>query len=163
MAGRGPAPKDPEKRRRRNTETRTSIDRGARLPRSQTPALGNRPGGGAWQPETKAWWDEWRDSPQATRFVGTDWQLLRRLAPLVDAYWVDVKAGAMSAAKELLAEIRLQESKVGAAADDRARLKWDLVANDPAANASRADEVAAKRAEREKRLAAKRTPAAATT
>ena len=163
MAGRGPAPKDPEKRRRRNTETRTSIDRSARLPRSQTPTLGRRPGGSSWQPETKAWWDEWRDSPQATRFVGTDWQLLRRLAPMVDGYWLFVKDGAMSAAKDLLAEIRLQESKVGAAADDRARLKWDLVSTNPSDNADRADELAAKRKDRAERLATRRATAGAAT
>lgn len=156
MAGRGPAPKDPSKRRRRNTEHRTTIRRGTRLPRSATPALGNRPGGGRWQPETRSWWDEWRDSAQATHLEGTDWQVLRRLAPIVDGYWVYVKDGAMSAAKELLAEIRLQEAKVGATADDRARLKWDLVVSDPGENAAKADEVAAKRAEREKRLATAR-------
>lgn len=72
---------------------------------------------GDYSAETIAWWNAWVASPQASRFSSTDWLRLRMLAPLVEAYF---KAPTTA----LMAEIRQNESKLGATAADRARLGW---------------------------------------
>ncbi|MFP3990662.1 hypothetical protein U9R90_24995 [Streptomyces sp. E11-3] len=67
-------------------------------------------------PRTRAWYETWRRAPQAAAFVGTDWQRLQMLAPLVDAYWLEPST-------KLLAEIRLNEGLLGATHADRLRAR----------------------------------------
>lgn len=111
MAGRGPAPKDPEKRVRRNKEQRTT------LPAAPTAGYRDMPTG-EWAPATRAWWEAWCRSPQAARFTETAWQRLVMLVPLVERFWRgDVR---------VLTEIRLNESLLGATPQDLQRLRWDL-------------------------------------
>jgi len=68
---------------------------------------------------TRDWYADWSTSPQASRFTATDWRRLRMIAPLVDRYL-------RSSAKDLAAEIRLQEALLGATAADRLRLRWKV-------------------------------------
>lgn len=65
---------------------------------------------------TQVWWDVWVESPQAEFFQSTDWMRLQMMAPLVDAYFK--KPGHYS-----LAEIRQNESLLGATVMDRMRLR----------------------------------------
>lgn len=65
---------------------------------------------------TQVWWDVWADCPQAEFFQATDWMRLQMIAPLVDAYFK--KPGHYS-----LAEIRQNESLLGATVMDRMRLR----------------------------------------
>jgi len=113
MAGRGPAPKDPAQRVRRNKEVRHQLDVEVEV---VAPAL---PNAGSFSPSMVSWYETWCGSPQAQRFTGTDWQRLHLLAPLVEAYFQEPKAS-------VLAEIRLNESLLGATEADRQRLRWDL-------------------------------------
>jgi hypothetical protein len=118
MAGSGPPPS--ENRRRRNADTYGDVK--TRLvvdDELRGPELKGGPGPGRrWKTGTREWWDTWRRSPQAAAFLETDWQRLRLLANLVDQYLG--KPHHMA-----LAEIRLNESLVGATVVDRlkARMK----------------------------------------
>lgn len=117
MAGRGPAPKDPEKRRRRNADPApTSVVasdgrvRGPRLPGDVLPA------GEQWHPRTQAWWTTWRKSPQAKTFTATDWDFLLDTALMHHTMWAKGRW-------EFAAELRLRSAKFGATPEDRARLR----------------------------------------
>ena len=110
MAGRGPAPKDPAQRRRRNapvapTTVIASDDelRGSPLPDD---ALD-----GEWHPRTVAWWDTWRKSAQAQTFTATDWDFLLDTALMHHTMW---SAG------------RLRAAKFGATPEDRLRLRMQV-------------------------------------
>lgn len=136
MAGRGPAPKEPEKRARRNRDTTPKIELerkpAARSRRSSTktdtsttastkkPKPPNLPARGPldlpWPSRTVAWWKTWQESPQAEHFTSTDWDFLLDTAALHAALWGrgDTKAAA---------ELRLRVAKFGATVEDRARLR----------------------------------------
>lgn len=125
MAGRGPTPKDPDKRRRRNgppvPTTELAADHEVR-----GPAL---PDGIDWPTQTLAWWETWRSSPQAQTFTDTDWSFLLDSALLHSRLW----SGEMSVA----AELRLRVAKFGATPEDRARLRMTITEPDPASEQSR--------------------------
>jgi len=112
--GRGPAPKDPEKRRRRNADpaptTYAIADGQARGP--------ELPDGYPWHEQTRVWWEIWRLSPQAKTFTDTDWRFLVDTALLHTAFWNgDAKVGA---------ELRLRVAKFGATPEDRLRLRLQV-------------------------------------
>lgn len=118
MGGRGPAPKDPEKRRRRNLDTIPGTEiapddqvRGPELPYDMD-----------WPVPTRRWWDTWRKSPQAQTFTPTDWDFLLDTAMLHAMLW----SGNAKAASEL----RLRVAKFGATPEDRARLRMRVTAPD---------------------------------
>lgn len=107
MAGRGPAPK--ENRVRRNADpvgTITLSDPPANPPKLRGYAKYSAP--------TRDWWDAWVKSPMAGAFLPTDWQRLMMLAPLVEEYYKNPKPS-------LLAEIRLNEERLGGTILDRRR------------------------------------------
>lgn len=117
MAGRGPAPKDPATRRRRNVPTvQTTVVaaddelRGEPLP---VDALGE---GEEWHPRTMAWWHTWRSSPQAQTFTATDWDFLLDTALMHHTMWSKGRW-------EFASELRLRAAKFGATPEDRARLR----------------------------------------
>ncbi|QQG96215.1 hypothetical protein HBE99_04550 [Mycobacteroides chelonae] len=110
MAGRGPAPKDAEQRRRRNADGPVTIvtadgkTHGKPLPESHD-----------WPSATLAWWETWRTCALASTFTDTDWAFLLDTAVLHAEFWL----GDRSVASEL----RLRAAKFGATPEDRARLK----------------------------------------
>lgn len=64
MAGRGPAPKDPDERARTNAPARGEWTTLAPLVKPILPALPKRGrGAGAWSPRTRATWNAWRKDP----------------------------------------------------------------------------------------------------
>lgn len=114
MAGHGPTPKDPDKRRRRNadpvpTATLTDDDK------ARGPEL---PGGIEWSVVTLAWWETWRNSPQATTFTETDWDFLVDTALLHARFW--------AGDEKVAAELRLRVAKFGATPEDRMRLRMQI-------------------------------------
>lgn len=126
MAGRGPAPKDSDKRIRRNADPigTTTI---AFVP-GQQPEL---PEGGDWPQVTIDWWKAWRDSPLSDQFTDVDWHFMLDTALLHKAVWGEGEL-------KWLAELRLREAKVGATAEDRARLRIQFAnAEDADAKADR--------------------------
>ncbi|GAA3136565.1 hypothetical protein GCM10010466_29220 [Planomonospora alba] len=113
MAGMGPVPKD--NKVRRNTDSFDSITlsepSGVKAPKLR--------GYTKYSAATREWWDTWCSSPQASVFTPTDWQRLQMLAPLVEQYHQEPKTA-------LLAEIRLNEERLGATVADRMRLRMKL-------------------------------------
>lgn len=113
MAGRGPAPKNPDERRRRNAAPAVTVvsadgqEHGPELPESFE-----------WPPQTVAWWKTWRMSPQAQKFTDTDWSFLLDTAVLHAEFWLGNRA--------LASELRLRAAKFGATPEDRARLKIEV-------------------------------------
>lgn len=121
MAGRGPAPKDAARRARRNADpvgtTIVEFRKGAQ------PEL---PSGIDWPDATLKWWQAWGESPMSDQFTDIDWAFMLDTALLHKAVWDgDLKAAG---------ELRLRLAKVGATAEDRARLRIQF------ANADEADE-----------------------
>lgn len=135
MGARGPTPKSTRSRardqRRRESELRVvEVDEEVRGP--GLPEFGWwLPGEGLqeWPPETVAWWESWRRSPQARLFLETDWSFLLDTALLHAEYWVGNRS--------VGAELRMRVAKFGATPDDRARLKIAVVGGDPPAPARR--------------------------
>lgn len=110
MAGRGPAPKNPDERRRRNVVAPLTVvqadgtARGPELPENMD-----------WPDATRDWWDTWRTCAQASTFTATDWSFLLDTAILHMAFW--------DGDHSVAAELRLRAAKFGATPEDRARLK----------------------------------------
>lgn len=127
IAGRGPAPKDPTKRRRRNgaaePETVVTPDDELRGPELPAGVLGEDDGEPVeWHPMTQLWWDAWRTSAQAQTFMPTDWLFLIDTALMHHTMWAKGRW-------EFASEVRLRAAKFGATPEDRARLK--LKVDDP--------------------------------
>lgn len=122
MGGQGPLPgtgaKPPGQRRRRNKEEKkTELDVDARVP--DAPQLE-----GEHKPETAKWWNRWVSAPQATMFTAPAWSRLEMLASLVDE--LHDPANSVTVRKQLLAEIRQNESLLLATPADQLRAKLDL-------------------------------------
>lgn len=118
MAGRGPAPKDPAKRRRRNVDPVPTAEL-APDGELRGPELPDVLDGETWHPQTVHWWDTWRRSPQAQAFLQTDWDFLLDTALLHHAWWMWGKS-------EFASELRLRAAKFGATPEDRARLRMKV-------------------------------------
>lgn len=122
MAGRGPAPKDPDKRLGHHKPEQATELRAENVGRA--PKLAGRSKLCA---EARRWWDTWVDSAQAAQFIATDWLHLELLVRLVDDFY---RADTAKARKELAGEIRLAQAKLGGTPEDRLRLRWRLAANE---------------------------------
>lgn len=123
MAGRGPAPKDADKRLRRNADpiATTTVE----FVRGVQPPL---PVGYDWPEQTRIWWREWGESTLSRRFTATDWSYL------LDTALLHAKVWGPDQNLSYMAELRQRVAKVGATAEDRARLRIQF------ANADEADE-----------------------
>lgn len=116
MGARGPIPKDPTLRQRRNKMTTAAkLAPVERLEMPDLPARGRR----QWHPFTLAWWEDVRESPMAAEYVKADLHGLFVLADLVDQYW-------KKPAVKLAAEIRQQRQCFGLTPIDRRRLQWEI-------------------------------------
>lgn len=133
MAGRGPAPKDPNRRARRNAEP-TALRVIAAKPVEQpglpefdiTITVDGEPQSRQfdWPARTREWWQMWADSPLSAEFTSTDWSELLDTALLHARFW----GGEIKVA----AELRLRVAKFGATPEDRARLRIQFAAADEA-------------------------------
>jgi len=142
MAGYGPPPS--ENRRRRNADAYEGAE--VTIDQSVTVSAPKLPGASGYSARTRGWYAVWCSSPQAQAFTVTDWQRLHMLAPLVDRYF-------QVPDKALMAEIRLNESLLGATHADRLRARIKMAEQPkPAATASSPDEVAARRSRKQQIL-----------
>lgn len=125
MAGRGPAPKDPGSRARRNKDPQALRVIEAE-PKKQPPLPDVVIEGEdfVWPQVTQDWWRMWRESPLAEDFTANDWSELMDTALLHARYW----SGNASVAGEL----RLRVAKFGATPEDRARLRIQFAQADEA-------------------------------
>lgn len=135
MAGQGPAPKDPEKRRRRNKEGAFEWlpadgyqGEFPGLAQGYTLVIDSEDGPTElwveFLPATREWYDEWAHSPMAVKFTAVDWGRLRRVvAPLADKFF-------RRPAASIATELRLQESLLGATVMDRQRMRLRVESNE---------------------------------
>lgn len=134
MAGRGPAPKK-NRSRERDTAVRDVIKSDGKiggydlpddvlpfLPGAMQPDPENPTIREAWHPVTVRWWQNWRESPQATRMATLpDWDFLLDTALMHHQMW---ESGGKNS--ERSAEIRIRVAKFGATIEDRMRLKQEI-------------------------------------
>ena len=124
MAGRGPAPKDPGSRARRNVEPAPMRI----LPKllAEQPALPDfdvqvevdgqmMSQRYVWPERTREWWQMWADSPLSAEFTATDWSELLDTALVHARVW--------SGDLKMMAELRQRTAKYGATPEDRLRLR----------------------------------------
>jgi len=123
MAGRGPAPKAPERRVRRNAQP-VPLRVLEVQPSLQPDLPETMPGGDLWPSQTVSWWAMWSESPLADDFTANDWSELMDAAVLHGLVW--------SGEAKWLPELRLRVAKYGATPEDRARLRIQFAAADEA-------------------------------
>lgn len=125
MAGRGPAPKDPDKRARGKRSDPTPL-RVIYADPTEQPDLPEfevqiEAGGELvsqtfqWPARTRQWWQMWADSPLSDDFTSTDWSELLDTAILHARLW--------SGDHKVASELRLRTAKYGSTPEDRARLR----------------------------------------
>ena len=119
MAGRGPAPKDPAKRARRNKDPQA-----LRVIEAEPQPQPDLPDSVAWHPQTLEWWAMWGRSPLSETYTENDWRELMDTALVHTALW----SGDGKAASEL----RIRVAKFGATPEDRARLRVTFAQADQA-------------------------------
>lgn len=133
MAGRGPAPKDPNRRARTNKDpVALRVITAAPVEQPELPefdlqvTVDGKPVAQRfeWPARTREWWQMWADSPLSAEFTSTDWSELLDTAVLHAGFWKgDIK---------LAGELRLRVAKFGATPEDRARLRIQFAAADEA-------------------------------
>lgn len=69
--------------------------------------------------DTREWYETWATSPMATKFTGVDWNRLKRVAILADAFH-------RSPSQALAGELRLQEALFGGTPVDRLRARMRI-------------------------------------
>lgn len=120
MAGRGPAPKSPDRRGGHGKKETLRVIHATPTPQPPLPTFEVEQDGElvefVWPARTQEWWSMWGESPLAAEFTSTDWSELLDTALLHARFW---KTGATSVA----AELRLRVAKFGATPEDRARLR----------------------------------------
>ena len=124
MAGKGPAPKDPSRRVRRNgraVDTVLGVKTAPQPPLPEFEVAVVRDGVMTmepfrWPAQTVAWWRMWAESELAKDFTAVDWSFLLDTALMHHAMW---SKGQWT----LAAEVRLRVAKFGATPEDRARLR----------------------------------------
>lgn len=141
MAGRGPQPKDPSKRARRNKAPELKIIPAVASAQPSLPVIEHvtvdengtkHKERFHWPAITRRWWKMWAESPLSVDYTDVDWAFLLDTAYIHALYWKgDVKQAA---------ELRLRVAKFGATPEDRARLRIqfavaDAVEDDPGAAA----------------------------
>lgn len=123
MAGRGPAPKDPRRRQRRNADT-VALRVIEASPDAQPGLPDVMPNGDEWPARTLDWWQMWCESPLSPDFTANDWSELLDAAVLHGLVW--------TGEAKWLPELRLRVAKFGATPDDRARLRITFAQADEA-------------------------------
>lgn len=128
MAGRGPAPKDPSKRARRNKPADVRVIHAEPVAQPDLPTFEVEEDGElvefVWPARTQDWWQMWADSPLSAEFTSTDWSELLDTALLHARFW--------RGDKTVAPELRLRVAKFGATPEDRARLRITFAQADEA-------------------------------
>ncbi len=114
---RGPLPKDPALRQRRNKAATRATLRVEGEARKRAPRLPERGEGLEWHRLTRAWWQDVWHSPMSREYLDADVHGLYRLAVLVDKFWLKPSA-------TLAQTIAAQEQRFGLSPLDRRRLEW---------------------------------------
>ena len=112
----GPTPKPPGLRQRRNRVTTRATLTLSEGKRRRTPSL---PDGRVWHPLTIAWWKAVWASPMAPEYLDADVEGLKQIAVLKDEFWKKPSAS-------LASEIRQESTEYGLSPISRRRLQWEV-------------------------------------
>lgn len=137
MAITGPPPLPDEDRVRRNAPLYSKVPvkwdgvrRGPNLPKDI---------GVHWCPRTQAWWDVWRDSPQAMVMTDTDWESMLETAYLHHEFWspkivmnyktkkLEQVSKSPAELKNIATELRARVAAFGATFEDRLKLRMQIM------------------------------------
>jgi hypothetical protein len=122
------APKPGDQRRRRNAPAGPGERVFERTGEIHGPSIEDATFREDWPEPVIAWWQIWREQPQAAAFEGTDWQRLADLAPL-RAMLLDRELSAGERTK-IISEVRMNEERLGATYVDRQRARISFSAPD---------------------------------
>ncbi len=149
MAGRGPAPKEPDQRRRGAKPQRGEwVDISAPA-RPVLPTLTSVEKGRKWDARTRRAWEAWRQDAATSMYGPAEVAAAIELAYLFDDF---VVYGPASAAPEL----RLRMDGLGLTPKGKRDLRWRVVDEELVVEAPTIDdEIAARRREREERRSAR--------
>jgi hypothetical protein len=120
MAGRGPAPKAADQRRRSNAPTAgewTELQADGRRKVPTLPARGK--GRGAWSPRTRAAWKSWWRDPVSGMWGEADADLVLHLADLYEEWVREPKAA-------LASEVRQVRDSLGLTPKGRQDRRWRI-------------------------------------
>lgn len=119
MGGRGPAPKDPDKRARRNKQPELRVILTEPATQPELPRFSVEEDGEltefTWPGATQEWWRMWAEHPISDEFSDADWSFLLDTALVHAAVW--------SGSIKYAGELRLRVAKFGVTPEDRARLR----------------------------------------
>lgn len=119
MAGRGPAPKSPNQRARRNKDVELRVLEIQPTVQPELPTLYFVADEQfSWPQMTQDWWVMLAGHPLAKEFTELDWAYLAETALIHAHFW----RGDM----KLAGELRLREAKYGFTPEDRARLRMQF-------------------------------------
>lgn len=113
----GPTPKDPLLRQRRNKAATRATLRVEEPSWHRAPSLPKRVDGQTWHALTLTWWAEVWHSPMAAQFLRADVPGLCRIAMLIDRFWKKPSVN-------LEARICASQALYGLTPLDRRRLEW---------------------------------------
>lgn len=116
MAGFGPPPAETKRRRNKDTFEEHAVEVDA----DEVGKAPRLPNASKLNPATRRWWKAWTENPVTSAWLSTDWERLLTIVPLVEAYWQADNPNAMT---KLMAEIRQNESLLGATHVDRMRAR----------------------------------------
>lgn len=145
MAGRGPAPKDPNRRARTNKDpVPLRVIHAEPVQQPELPDFEIEVDGElvefVWPQRTREWWRMWAESPLSNDFTQTDWSELLDTAILHARLW--------KGDHKVAPELRLRVAKFGATPEDRARLRITFAQADEAEEKRHAPSGAAAKARR---------------
>lgn len=129
---RGPAPKSPELRQRRNRQvTRATLPSVEQSAQNEVPALYSRDKPTeVWHPRVLAWWNAIWKSPMASEWLDADVSgLVYRTAELQQDFWTADDAAGRVAVETRIAK---NEERLGLSPIDRRRLQWEIERGDEA-------------------------------
>ena len=127
----GPAPKPPGLRQRKNrASTKATLPTKAEAAKWEVPLLPELPQKRKWHERVIIWWDAIWKSPMAAEYLEPDKQGLILLAYLQQSFWMSRSSKDRF---KWAGEIRQQEVRFGLTPIDRRRLQWEVEKGESAA------------------------------
>lgn len=125
MGARGPLPKDPAFRKRKNRPAETTkLQTQAEAAMNRIPPMPSRAGKNKWAISVQEWWKAIWKSPMAAMWLPSD--VAGILPHLCSLHQFAVEAKSPNELLNVLSAIKMQEARLGLSPSDRLRLRWDV-------------------------------------
>lgn len=139
MGARGPLPKDPAMRKRKNRPPETEkLQTQSEAAKNKIPAMPERAGKKKWDPMVRRWWETIWKSPMAAKWLPSD--VAGILPHLCMLHQFAAEAKTPNGLLSVMSAIKQQEARLGLSPSDRQRLRWEVPDEEPTA-----EEAAARR------------------